>query len=250
MKENWLSFMRCIKGTAIMRKVDFLFVLEDCSYKAFGIVSLISFMVGLILAFVGAVQMQMFGVEIYVSSLVAISMTRIMGAIMAGIVMSGRTGASYAATLGTMQVNEEIDALKEVLPTETAVVDARFKPALKEATTGYKDEASAIRLTSYLPNHLVYETQNAQDGIAVFSEIYYPDGWQVSIDGQPAELARADYILRCLYVPAGKHTIEMRFDPQSLHVTEGIAYTALAILLAGVLVTVFVQRRKASSSSR
>ena len=112
MKENWLSFMRCIKGTAIMRKVDFLFVLEDCSYKAFGIVSLISFMVGLILAFVGAVQMQMFGVEIYVSSLVAISMTRIMGAIMAGIVMSGRTGASYAATLGTMQVNEEIDALK------------------------------------------------------------------------------------------------------------------------------------------
>ena len=146
--------------------------------------------------------------------------------------------------------NEEIDALKEVLPTETAVVDARFKPALKEATTGYKDEASAIRLTSYLPNHLVYETQNAQDGIAVFSEIYYPDGWQVSIDGQPAELARADYILRCLYVPAGKHTIEMRFDPQSLHVTEGIAYTALAILLAGALVTVFAQRRKASSASR
>ena len=146
--------------------------------------------------------------------------------------------------------NEEIDALKEVLPTETAVVDARFKPALKEATTGYKDEASAIRLTSYLPNHLAYETQNAQDGIAVFSEIYYPDGWQVSIDGQPAELARANYILRCLYVPAGKHTIEMRFDPQSLHVTEGIAYTALAILLAGALVTVFAQRRKASSASR
>ena len=112
MKENYLSFMRCLRGTAIMRKVDFLFVLGDCSYKAFGIISLISFMVGLILAFVGAVQMQVFGVEIYVSSLVAISMTRIMGAIMAGIVMSGRTGASYAATLGTMQVNEEIDALK------------------------------------------------------------------------------------------------------------------------------------------
>ena len=140
--------------------------------------------------------------------------------------------------------NEEIDALKEVLPTETAVVDARFKPALNGATTGHKDEASVLRLTSYLPNHLVYEAQNAQDGIAVFSEIYYPDGWQVSIDGQPAELARADYILRCLYVPAGKHTIEMRFDPQSLHVTEGIAYAALALLVLGAIAAVLAGKRK------
>ena len=76
------------------------------------IVSLISFMVGLILAFVGAIQLQMFGAEVYVASLVTIAMTRIMGAIMVGIIMSGRTGASFAATIGTMQVNEEIDALK------------------------------------------------------------------------------------------------------------------------------------------
>lgn len=95
-----------------MRKVDFLFALQDCSYKAVGIVSLVSFMVGLILAFVGAVQLKTFGAQIYVASLVAIGMTRIMGAIMVGIIMAGRTGASYAATIGTMQVNEEIDALK------------------------------------------------------------------------------------------------------------------------------------------
>ena len=106
------SLVQMLKGKAIFRKVDFLFALEACSYKALGIVSLVSFMVGLILAFVGAIQLQLFGVEIYVASLVAIGMTRIMGAIMAGIVMSGRTGASYAATLGTMQVNEEIDALR------------------------------------------------------------------------------------------------------------------------------------------
>lgn len=106
------SFGRLIAGTAVMRKVDFLFALEACSYKALGIVSIVSFMVGLILAYVGSIQLQNFGAQIYVASLVAIGMTRIMGAIMAGIVMAGRTGASYAATIGTMQVNEEIDALK------------------------------------------------------------------------------------------------------------------------------------------
>ena len=140
--------------------------------------------------------------------------------------------------------NEEIDALADIVPTETAVVDARFKPALKEATTGHKDGASDIRLKSYRPNQLVYETQNAQDGIAVFSEIYYPDGWQVTIDGQPAELARANYILRSLYVPAGKHTIEMRFDPQSLHVTEGIAYAALILLLLGAVAAVWTGKKR------
>ena len=95
-----------------MRKIDWLFALEDCSYKAVGIVSLISFMVGLILAFVGAIQLKMFGAEIYIASLVTIGMIRIMGAIMTGVIMAGRTGASYAATIGTMKVNEEIDALK------------------------------------------------------------------------------------------------------------------------------------------
>ena len=112
LKDAWKSFLRFVKGKATMRWVDFLFALEDCGYKALPIVSLISFMVGLILAFVGAVQLKTFGAEIYVASLVTIGMTRIMGAIMTGIIMAGRTGASYAATIGTMQVNEEIDALK------------------------------------------------------------------------------------------------------------------------------------------
>ena len=71
--------------------------------------------------------------------------------------------------------NEEIDALDSIIPTETAVVDARFKDVLKGATESYKDSLSSIRLTSYAPNRLTYETNNAQDGIAVFSEIYYPD---------------------------------------------------------------------------
>ena len=65
-----------------------------------------------------------------------------------------------------------------------------------------------------------------------------------TLDGRPAELARADYILRTMYVPAGQHTIEMRFDPTSLHVTEGIAYGALALLVIGIIVAVLTAKRK------
>ena len=104
-------FASFFKKTA-MRSEDFLFALQECGPGALPIVMLISFMVGLILAFVGAIQLQTFGAQIYVASLVTIGMTRIMGAIMVGIIMAGRTGASFAATIGTMQVNEEVDALK------------------------------------------------------------------------------------------------------------------------------------------
>lgn len=97
---------------AVYRRKDFWMILADCGPKSISIVSLISFMVGLILAFVGAIQLKTFGAQIYVASLVTIGMTRIMGAIMTGVIMAGRTGASYAATIGTMQVNEELDALQ------------------------------------------------------------------------------------------------------------------------------------------
>ena len=106
------SIGRFFSGCSVMRRIDFCSVLEDCGPKAIAIVSLISFLVGLILAFVGAIQLQTFGAQIYVASLVTIGMCRIMGAIMVGIIMAGRTGSSYAATIGTMQVNEELDALQ------------------------------------------------------------------------------------------------------------------------------------------
>lgn len=140
--------------------------------------------------------------------------------------------------------NEEIEKTGQVVPTETAVVDKRFREVLKGATELKKDSLAGIRLKEYAPNRLVYETDNAQDGVAVFSEIYYPDGWQVTIDGKPAELGRADYILRALYVPAGKHTVEMRFDPPSLHITEAVAYGALALLIIGCMVLLWKAKRK------
>ena len=107
-----LGLGRFLSFRSIMRGTDFCAALEDCGPKALAIVSLISFLVGLILAFVGAVQLQTFGAQIYVASLVTIGMCRIMGAIMVGIIMAGRTGSAYAATIGTMQVNEELDALQ------------------------------------------------------------------------------------------------------------------------------------------
>ncbi len=111
-RESISSWGRQLTGKAVYRSKDFWLILADCGPKSILIVSLISFMVGLILAFVGAIQLKTFGAQIYVANLVAIGMTRIMGAVMTGIIMAGRTGASYAATIGTMQVNEELDALQ------------------------------------------------------------------------------------------------------------------------------------------
>ncbi len=107
-----LSFLRLLSGKAQFLKSDFLYFLEECGPMALPIVSLISLLVGVILAFVGAVQLQLFGAEIYIANLVGLGMTREMGAMMAAIIMAGRTGAAFAAQLGTMQVNEEIDALQ------------------------------------------------------------------------------------------------------------------------------------------
>mgnify|MGYP002563508068 CR=1 FL=1 len=142
----------------------------------------------------------------------------------------------------------EIDALNDILPTETAVVDVKFKEQLKGVTEGYKDSLSTIQLTSYEPNRLVYKASTPKDGVVVFSEIYYP-GWQATIDGQPVDIARADYILRAINMPAGEHTIEMWFDPQSIHVTESIAYAALALLLIGVMLLAWTQRSKIAKKS-
>jgi phospholipid/cholesterol/gamma-HCH transport system permease protein len=110
--ETTLALLRLFRGQARFRRTDMLMTMESCGGQALPIVSLISFLVGLILAFVGAIQLKLFGAEIYVADLVGIAMVRLMGAIMTGIVMAGRTGGAFAAQLGTMQVNQEVDALR------------------------------------------------------------------------------------------------------------------------------------------
>jgi phospholipid/cholesterol/gamma-HCH transport system permease protein len=110
--EAFVAFVKLFGGRANFRRSDLILLLEECGAQALPIVSLISLLVGLILAFVGAIQLKMFGAQIFVADVVGIGMVRVMGAIMTGIIMAGRTGAAFAAQLGTMQVNEEIDALK------------------------------------------------------------------------------------------------------------------------------------------
>lgn len=107
-----LAFVNLFRGRAQMRRSDLLGVIQECGVNALPIVSLISILVGLIFAFVGAVQLRMFGAQIFVADLVALAMAREMAAMMTGIIMAGRTGAAFAAQLGTMQVNEEIDAFR------------------------------------------------------------------------------------------------------------------------------------------
>ena len=110
--EVTVSFGRLFGGKARFRLPDLWLVMQECGAQALPLVSVMSFLIGLILAFVGALQLKLFGAQVFVAPLVGISMVRAMGAIMAGIIMAGRTGASFAAQIGTMQVNEEIDALK------------------------------------------------------------------------------------------------------------------------------------------
>ncbi|NLD21781.1 MAG: YfhO family protein, partial [Bacteroidales bacterium] len=116
-------------------------------------------------------------------------------------------------------------------PRFTAVVDKRFSNAVSEPQS-----VGTISLESYAPNKLVYKSSNAGAGTAVFSEIYYPS-WRAYIDGEQVEIARANYVLRALNVPAGNHTIAFVFDPISLHRTETIANIANIILLLGLILS-------------
>jgi len=110
--ESLLSLWRLIRGRAIFRPVDVWLLMQQTGAEALPIVSLISALVGMILAFVGAYQLEMFGAEIYIAAGVGIGMVREMAPMMTGILIAGRTGAAFAAQIGTMEVNEEIDALR------------------------------------------------------------------------------------------------------------------------------------------
>jgi hypothetical protein len=133
--------------------------------------------------------------------------------------------------------NEEIEAIHGFNPLQTAVVDKKFETLVKAVPS---DSTATIELVSYEPNYLKYEVNSDKGGTVVFSEIYYP-GWQSSIDGEEAPHGRANYILRAMNVPAGKHVVEFKFDPDSLHVTETIAFIALGLLALMVIVVIFLK---------
>lgn len=142
--------------------------------------------------------------------------------------------------------NEEIAALHDVSPRHTAVVDKSFKAALGNVETLQSDSADKVVQTELTSTTVKYDVESKNGGLVVFSEIYYP-GWKATIDGQPAEIGRADYVLRAMNVPAGKHKIEMVYDPQSLHTTEAVAATAFLLLLLGFVFALFMEWRKRRS---
>ena len=136
--------------------------------------------------------------------------------------------------------NEEIAAIHGLNPLQKAIVDKKFEASVRSMPS---DSLATIELVEYQPNYLKYEVNSEKGGTVVFSEIYYP-GWQSTVDGEEVPHGRANYILRAMNVPAGKHVVEFKFDPKSLHTTETIAFVALG-LLALLAVVVVVLRIKA-----
>lgn len=144
--------------------------------------------------------------------------------------------------------DEELAALATANLRTTAVIDrSRFPAAASLSSTGAAD--GELRLTDYVANALTFEAETAAPRLAVFSDIYYP-GWRCTIDGEDTDILRADYVLRAVVIPAGKHQVEFRFDPQSLHTTEAVANTSLValILLFLALVGYEIYRRRRSAA--
>lgn len=137
--------------------------------------------------------------------------------------------------------NEEIDKVGKIDLRHEAVADKQFETALKASNA--QGNVSQVELVSYAPNKLKYNVLSEKGGVVVFSEVYYP-GWTATIDGQKAELGRVNYILRALNVEKGKHTIELAFDPQSVHTTEIIATISFATLLILIAFIAFLGYKK------
>ncbi|MFZ6051081.1 YfhO family protein [Halocola ammonii] len=139
----------------------------------------------------------------------------------------------------------EMNALSDFDPETTAIVDERFKD--KVSTAGV-DSTASIRLESYEPNHLVYRSSASQKQVAVFSEIYYPKGWNAYVDGEKVDYFRANYLLRAMEVPAGDHKIEFKFEPQSYQAGLTISLIGSILVLLYFLAAVFYKIRNANKN--
>ena len=137
--------------------------------------------------------------------------------------------------------NKEIETVGKLNLRHEAVADKRFEGVLKAAAR--QDSTSRVKLVSYMSDNLKYEVSSSKGGVIVFSEVYYP-GWTATVDGQPVELGRVDYLLRAVNVAPGKHTVELAFKPKSVTVTETMAYISYAILLGLIALGVYMEWRK------
>ncbi len=155
--------------------------------------------------------------------------------------------------VGTVQqvanADDELAAMKTLNPRDSAVVDKRFVAQLGNLPATLDHTGSTIQLTSYRPDKLIYQANAVRDGLAVFSEIYYrgESDWQAFIDGKPAPHLRADYVLRAMRIPAGKHTIEFRFDPPLAHIGDTIDLICNVLLIALIGFVIFHEGRNRRS---
>lgn len=129
----------------------------------------------------------------------------------------------------------ELQAVDALTPAKEAVADKAFSQMLGTAAA---DSTATIAETSYAPDKLTYKSSSKTDGVAVFSEVYFPWGWKAEIDGKPAEIGRVNYVLRALRIPAGEHEITMTFDPQSVKTTSTIAYIAIILIYLSIILAV------------
>lgn len=139
--------------------------------------------------------------------------------------------------------NEEMAALDHFEPSKTAVIDERFT-AVFNGKNATPDSTAQVKLTSYHPEELHYTVSSQHGGVVVFSEIFYPHGWKATIDGTETEIARADYVLRAIYVPAGQHEVVMTFHPTSISTTETIAWCGFGIFAIIIVWNLIVAYRK------
>lgn len=137
--------------------------------------------------------------------------------------------------------NAEYAGVGKIDVSHEAVADKKFEPILGQTQTN--DSTARVVLTKYEPNNMTYTVNSTKGGVVVFSEVYYP-GWTATIDGQPAELGRVNYILRALNVKAGKHEVVLDFHPTSISTTETIAYAALIVLLLAICVAIYSEKKK------
>ena len=146
--------------------------------------------------------------------------------------------------------DEEINALTDFVPAETAIYEKRFENQVKGHMIS-KDELATIVLSDYKPNHLIYKSATGKEQLAVFSEIYYNKGWNAYIDGKPAPYFRANYVLRAMIVPAGSHTIEFKFEPTVYKTGEKIAYaSSILLVLLALGAFGFIVLRKGEKSAK
>lgn len=137
--------------------------------------------------------------------------------------------------------NSEIEALGKMNLRHEAVADRKFEAVLGKSVR--QDSLSLVNITAYEPNRLTYDVMSDKGGVIVFSEIYYP-GWTATVDGQPAELVRVDYVLRALNIKPGKHKVVLEFFPKTVDTTETIAYVAYALLLLAIALLVYSEYRR------